>query len=75
MDMTIANLHISVHRTLDTKRPELAFSRTEQEAKRTAADAADRARAAAGAGLVRAPRGPLTQIIARPIKINKETRH
>jgi hypothetical protein len=36
MDMTIANLHISVHRTLDTKRPELAISRPEQEAKRTA---------------------------------------
>ena len=34
MDVTIANLHISVHRAVDTKRPELMVSRVEQEVQR-----------------------------------------
>jgi len=34
MDVIIANLHISVHRAVDAKRPELTLSRVEQEVHR-----------------------------------------
>ena len=35
MDVTIANLHITVHRALDTQRPALTVTRVEQEAQRS----------------------------------------
>jgi len=34
MDVTIAKLHISVHRAVDTKRPELTVSRVEHQVQR-----------------------------------------
>lgn len=36
MDMTIANLNISIHRNTDSLRPELTISQAEREANRTA---------------------------------------